>query len=124
MRNGRVVWTSNTLTHGLTWFKNNVDDEIWQEVQDFAAECEAHMKAEAPWEDRTGDAREGLSGTPYQKGEDVHGVLLSHGVSYGRFLEFRFGGRDAIVIPTLEQKGPELMRRLHGLYERVDYQGI
>lgn len=123
MRNGRVVWTSDSLTHGLTWFKRNVDDEILETVEDFAQECEDYMKAHAPWEDRTGDARDGLSGTPYAKG-DVHGVLLAHGVTYGRFLEFRFGGRDAIVIPTLEQKGPELKVRLHGLLNRVDYQGI
>jgi hypothetical protein len=123
MRNGRVVWTSDSLTHGLTWFKRNVDDEIQKIVEEFADECQSHMKANAPWEDRTGDARNTLTGTAYEKG-DVHGVLLAHGVTYGRFLEFRFGGRDAIVIPTLEEKGPELMARLNGLLNRVEYQGI
>lgn len=123
MRNGRVVWTSDTLTHGLVWFKRNVDDQIQEELEEFAEECETHMKQEAPWEDRSGDARDGLTATAYLRG-DVHGVLLAHGEPYGRFLELRFGGRDAIVIPTLEEKGPQLMRRLHGLYGRVDYQGL
>lgn len=123
MRNGRVVWTSDSLTHGLVWFKHNVDQEIWKTTQEFAQECEAYMKANAPWEDRTGDARGGLSGTAYQNG-DVHGVLLAHGVSYGKWLELRFGGRDAIVIPTLEEKGPEYMANMKGLLNRTEFQGI
>ncbi len=123
MRNVRVVWTSDSLTHGLVWFKRNVDQEIFETVEDFARECEAYMKANAPWQDRTGDARAGLSGTPYSRG-DVHGVELAHGVSYGVYLEFKYGGRDAIVIPTLEEKGPELMQNLKGLLDRTDFQGV
>lgn len=123
MRNGRVVWTSDTLTHGLTWFKQNVEDEISHEIEEFARECEAYMKSNAPWQDRSGNARSGLSGTAYRK-NDVNGVLLAHGESYGRFLELRFGGRDAIVIPTLEEKGPELMGRMRGLLNRTNYQGV
>lgn len=122
-RGGRVVWTSDSLTHGLRWFKANVEDQLSGELDTFADEVEAYMKEEAPWEDRTGDARDGLSATRYQNG-DVQGLLLAHGVEYGVFLEFKFGGRDAIIIPTLEIMGPEMMNRTRGLLNRVNYQGV
>lgn len=125
MRGGRVVWTSDSLTHGLMWFKPNVEAELDRELERFSQECEAYMKANAPWEDRTGDARSGLSATPRDnemKGNK--GIELAHGVTYGVYLEFKFGGRDAIIIPTMEVMGPELMARVGGLLDRVNFQGV
>lgn len=125
MRNGRVVWTSDSLTHGLIWFKANVEARLDEELEDFARECEVYMKANAPWEDRTGDAREGLSAEATEnevKGNK--GVTLAHGVTYGVYLEFKDGGKFAIIIPTMEVMGPELMARVGGLLDRVDYQGL
>lgn len=118
-----VVWTSDTLTHGLTWFKANVEAELSRELDDFAKECEQYMKDEAPWEDRTGDARNGLNATRYENGS-VQGILLAHGVYYGRFLEFRFEGRDAIIRPTMDVMGPRMMQATSGLLNRVNYQGV
>jgi hypothetical protein len=120
---GRVVWTSDSLTHGLQWFKANVEAELSRELDDFADECEQYMKDNAPWQDRTGDARDGLNAHRYENG-DVQGVELAHGVDYGIFLEFKFGGRDAIVIPTLEVMGPRMMEKTNGLLDRVNYQGV
>lgn len=113
------------MTHGLIWFKVNVEAEIMRELEQFAQDCEAYMKAEAPWEDRSGDARDGLTAEADQN--DVKGnlgVVLAHGVDYGVYLEFKYGGRDAIIIPTMEVMGPQLMARIGGLLDRVDYQGI
>ena len=125
MRNGRVIWTSDSLTHGLIWFKANVESEILRELEEFAQECETYMKANAPWEDRTGDARSELTAAPSQNDSKGNlGVELAHGVDYGVFLEFKDGGRLAIIGPTMEVMGPELMARMGGLLERVDYQGI
>lgn len=125
MRGGRVVWTSDSLTHGLLWFKPNVEAELMGELEEFAQQCEAYMKLNAPWEDRTGDARSGLSATPDEnEAKGNLGIELAHGVEYGVFLEFKFGGRDAIIIPTMEIMGPELMGRVRGLLDRVNYQRI
>lgn len=117
------MWTSDTLTHGLTWFKANVEAELSNTLEDFARECEQYMKEEAPWEDRSGDAREGLNASRYEKG-NTQGIELAHGVYYGRFLEFRFGGRDAIIIPTMEVMGPRMMAATRGVLDRTNYQGI
>lgn len=107
------------------WFKPNVEAELMNQLEDFAQQCETYMKDNAPWEDRTGDARNEL--TAQADGNEVKGtlgVVLSHGVDYGVYLEFKWGGRDAIIGPTMEVMGPEMMGRMSGLLERVDYQGM
>lgn len=108
---GRVVWTSKQLFQSLSWFRVAAEKSVQEIIQDFASEVESYMKEHAAWEDRTGDARDGLSAQFYE-GPNVSGLLLSHGVSYGIWLEVRWGGRLAIIPPTIEVMGPELMRRI------------
>jgi hypothetical protein len=77
----------------------------------FAREVEQYAKANAPWENRTGDAREGLTA----KGEQrltSYIITLYHTVDYGIWLEVRWDGKYAIIIPTIEHMGHELMHRL------------
>lgn len=68
-----------------------------------AAAGEQYMKANAPWTDRTGTARRGLYGAAAQSG-DQFAVVFSYGpdIDYGFWLENRFNGRFAIVLPTQE----------------------
>lgn len=66
-----------------------------------AAEIEAYAKDNAPWDDRTGDAREGLTAEAYHDGSK-HGVVLYHTVDYGIWLEIRWSGTYAIILPTIE----------------------
>lgn len=73
-----------------------------------AAEVEAYAKANAPWEDRTGMAREGLTASVYEEGGEI--VLeLAHSVDYGVYLELKDDGRYAIILPTLEALGPRII---------------
>lgn len=65
----------------------------------------SYAKANAPWVDRTGDAREGLSVDVYTEGGDV--ILdLYHTVDYGLWLEVIQNGNFAIIMPTLERFAP------------------
>lgn len=80
-----------------------------------ARRTEPQMKARAPWKDRTGNARRGLNSGV----EPVsNGVLLylGHGVTYGVYLEKKFGGRDAIVDPTAERLLPEIGELVRTVY--------
>jgi hypothetical protein len=77
----------------------------------FARQVEAYAKEHAPWDDRTGDARAGLTA----KGEQrlvYYAITLYHTVSYGIWLEVRWDGKYAIIVPTLEHMGPQLMIEL------------
>jgi len=91
----------------------------------FAAEAEQYAKTNAPWEDRTGDARKLLKG--YVLGEDVQldmrkqedgktvnsdtvtisgtgfaGFGVAHRVEYGKYLETANSNKYAILKPVIE----------------------
>lgn len=67
------------------------------------------MRDNAKWTDRTGNARNGLVGEHQAIGKDVGVVTFAHSVPYGIWLEVRFGGRYAIILPALEYWAPKLM---------------
>jgi hypothetical protein len=75
-----------------------------------AMEVEAAARANAPWDDRTGDARAGLTAETYEDG-GVLVIELYHTVDYGQWLELIQDGRFATIMPTLEAFGPEILRR-------------
>ena len=76
---------------------------------DWAGNLESYAKLNAPWKDRTSNARQGLHG-----GVDTDGgqfvLYLSHGVEYGIWLELAHGGNYAIVGPTADAHLPRIRR--------------
>lgn len=76
-------------------------------MQNLAGHAEAEMKQNAPWTDRTGNARNGLH-AGVEVGQDKFTFYLSHGVEYGVFLELAHGGNYAIVRPTADVYAPKL----------------
>lgn len=74
---------------------------------------EMYAKQNAVWEDRTGAARAGLTAAVYEEGGFI--VLeLAHTVDYGIWLELIKDGSYAIIMPTLEAVGPEVIRDAGG----------
>lgn len=71
----------------------------------------------AKWEDRTGNARGGL----FSKVEDRYGrwikIYLAHTMDYGVFLETSFGGRYAIIWPTVEANLNQLKQDLEAIFK-------
>lgn len=73
------------------------------------ARVQMYAQSNAPWADRTGQARAGLIASVYNEGGEI--VLeLAHSVEYGQWLELIQDGRFAIIMPTLEALGPEILR--------------
>jgi len=60
--------------------------------EEYAAEAEQAAKANAPWVDRTGDARELLKGKVIDE-KDAVGFQLMHRVEYGKHLETANSGK-------------------------------
>ena len=80
-------------------------------------EIQNEMRIFAPWTDRTGQARGNLFGIaerPKNKKWLVR-IYARHGVPYGVFLELRYGGRYAIIMPTLQRLGPKIIKDVQGL---------
>lgn len=80
-----------------------------------AREIEQYMKSNHPWQNRTGAAEAGLSATVTSSPKNyVQTMELSHGVYYGRFLEYSMEKRFAIIEPTIRLKGPDIVNDLQG----------
>jgi hypothetical protein len=84
---------------------------IREEMRAWGRDAVAYMKANAPWSDRTGEARAGLDYSIDEAGADTT-IYLFHSVSYGKWLEIRWNGRYAIILPTIEALGHELNHRI------------
>jgi hypothetical protein len=76
-----------------------------------AREVQNYAKLNAPWEDRTGDARDGL----HAEGDysfTKYTITLYHTVEYGIWLEIAYSGNWAIIMPTIEHYAPIFEHRL------------
>lgn len=79
-----------------------------QAMERTMAEAEIEAKTHAPWTDRTGNARNSITGVSLgRQGKEVVGALYI-GVYYGIFLELCNQGRYRVVWPTLEGAVPRL----------------
>jgi hypothetical protein len=74
----------------------------------YAPQIEVWMKQEAPWTDRTGNARQTLFGEVQEVVNQMVAVVIGHGVDYGIYLELKNAGRYAIVNPALDFWAPRL----------------
>jgi len=80
-----------------------------------ATQMQNDAKANAPWTDRTGNARTGLFGTSEADfAGKVVTIYLSHGVglSYGLWLELANSGRYAVIMRTMQNHYEPLMQML------------
>lgn len=109
-----VVWTKNTLKIGLERFSPELDARIAVLVDRQADVGTAEMKQNAPWTDRTGNARATLQGEARHK-TAVHEIILHGGMPYQIYLETRFGGKYAIIGPTVPRLGRATMALAQGL---------
>lgn len=86
-----------------------VEDHAQRVLEDLADEIQDYAQSNAPWTDRTGEARQGLETEVYRRGTTL--VLeLYHTVDYGIWLETIQSGTFAIIMPTLEAYSDQVMR--------------
>lgn len=85
-----------------------IQDAVWRLAQRRAPEIEIWMKANAPWTDRTGNARQGLAADAERLANLAVEIILSYNVDYGLFLELAHAGNYAIIAPALDQWAPVL----------------
>ena len=69
------------------------------------------MQDNAQWEDRTGDARAGLSAEIMRDKLEFQ-LAVFHTVDYGIWLEVRWNGKYAILQRAVEHWGPFLMQEM------------
>lgn len=107
------------LLKGLEVLDKRTDNGVAGVVEFWDSRIESAMKTGAPWTDRTGNARSGLFAKAGHERFKRHWIDLGHRVPYGIWLEIRWGGRYAIVFPTLLTYGPKVMQTLTKLFARL-----
>lgn len=67
----------------------------------YAAEIEAWLKANATWQDRTGNLRQSLYAEVETALTEIT-LFFDYGLEYGYYLEYSNQGRYAIIAPALD----------------------
>lgn len=106
------------LASGLLQFGPKAQGALNIYAETVAKDFESYTKENRPWTDRTGRARQGLVG--YVKITTTgYRVVIAHTVDYGIWLEMAHEKRYAILEPTVRLKGPEAIRGMAHLLERL-----
>ena len=99
------------LTPGIVTYGAVLSARVLEVMREYAREMEDYAKSNHPWSNRTGDAEAGLT-TTVEENPFRPKIYLYHTVSYGLWLEVRFNGLYAVILPTIEDLGPGLIRRI------------
>lgn len=83
-----------------------------------AQKLESSAKQRAPWTDRTGHARQRLKGT-VEGVANGYRLVLAHGVDYGIYLEMSNEKRFAIITPTIQREGPQIVKGFERLLDKL-----
>lgn len=112
----------NSLSIGIKRLPTMVSRAALFVLAKNAAPVENYMKTNAPWTDRTTNARNGLA-TRVVSDRKTHSLVLFHQVPYGIWLEINQEGKNGIILPTMQEQGPRLMKEYAGLLDRIHVGG-
>jgi len=115
---GIIKWTSDTLKPGLKAFPAVFHVRLDVFMDHEATKVQDYMRSNAPWTDRTSNARNGLFARATSGGV-VHSIVAYHTVPYGIWLEVRHSGKYAIITPTIQYEGQRIMKDLQGFLGRM-----
>lgn len=110
-RPGKAGFMFDSLTPGIFNYGAEISAKINLVMYRYSREMEQYAKDNAPWNDRSGDARGGLTAT-FEEDAVSPKIYLSHSVDYGVWLEIRWNGLYAVIMPTIEDMGPGLIREI------------
>lgn len=114
---GAVIWSNiPQFTANFGRYGERLIDALARTANGLAQQFQEEAKANAPWNDITGAARRGLVGHVQVNGYIVT-IVLSHTVEYGIWLEIRWEGKYAIIMPTLEANFSHVMTTIQGLVQ-------
>lgn len=119
-----VTWTRSPsgIAQAIRLRSAAVQQGVGALAQSHAKRGEATMRSEAPWQDRTGNARQGLFGEAETSPTGAT-ITLGHTMFYGPFLELGTSHMKPypVVVPVttrtaaeFTEDAAELVRRLFG----------
>lgn len=114
----QVRWRGvSNVRSAMDVYADKVFNAIVQVGNYWAAVVETYAKQNAPWTDRSGNARQALHAFVVEvPAEQLVHLYLSHGVEYGLWLEIRWQGRYAIIWPTLRAHLAQIAEMLREIF--------
>lgn len=109
---------ASSLESGLNALMNRSQVALRMYAETAALKLQNYARDRAPWTDRTGQARQRLTGTALTMANGYK-LRLSHGVSYGIWLELAHEKRFAIIQPTILANTNVIMEGFQGLLGRL-----
>ena len=107
------------LLDGLSMFESKADAAFRAYADTSALKLQNSARKNARWTDRTGHARQRLTGDALVV-SNGYKLRLAHGVDYGIWLELAHEKRFAIIMETIELLGPsEIIPGFEHLLERL-----
>jgi hypothetical protein len=112
-----ITWTKPipTLAVALRGWRERLLAAIEKVCTIVAARMQATAQDTAPWTDRTGNARQGLTARFMRLGT-VFVLVLFHTMDYGKWLELANNGRYAVILKTMQAEYPRLMAMIMRLF--------
>jgi len=112
-----IRWSTppSELATAVERYGDRVLQAVAAVAQRVATEMQNQAQADAPWTDRTGNARTGIFGTSEADfAAHVVTIYLSHGatISYGVWLELAASGKWGVIMRTMESHYEPLMQML------------
>lgn len=118
MANPSFEFKPGSLKRNLTNFDHDINALVAGVVDYRGDKSVAWMKTNAPWKDRTGNARATLAAYGVH-GYDFHELHLHGGMPYQIWLEVRWAGRYAVIGPAVKYQGLALMNQLRNLITKL-----
>jgi len=113
-----ISWTDRSLFNNLDKAPVKFGAAMYAFTEYWSGEVRKEARNNAPWTDRTGNARQGLN-TATEHGPTTHSIILFHRMPYGIWLEVRNSGAYAIILPTIRTKGREVMAGAKDLLRKM-----
>jgi len=118
MASKSFTWDPSEMKASLNTFDARIDALVAVVVDYSADKATRYMKTNAPWTDRTGNARQTLQARAQHKPFE-HVIRMFGGMPYQIWLEIRWGGRYSIIAKSIKPVGANTMKLLKGLFDRL-----
>lgn len=117
MADSEVRWEgADEMMRRLADYRDSVRYAVRQVAEYWKPVLETYAKENAPWEDRTANARQTLHAFVEDLSNDTVALYLAHGMDYGIWLEVANGGKYAIIWDTLSAHFEAITRMLKGIF--------
>lgn len=116
-----IDYSQSNLSKNIDKMSEKMGALILMYASTKASRLRFEMQSKRPWTDRTGMAKARLDANVSQPRKEIIRITLSHGVSYGVWLELAHQKNFAIIGPTIQSEGPKIIIELNGIMDKLKF---